>query len=205
MKTKIKEIGCLALVCVFLFLTGCSAQEKIVVQPTSLEELHYQIDVDSVPKSVREDSFFGNQEDFEIPNLVGTYTVVGAYWHHYLGSDLYDAAILRAVPANTTHIKDMGTEFPIADWEEYRIFQNKDIIVFDLSPMLNPEETLPERIRKQEEESYYQLQKEYQEGKIPEDRYINTPLQSIMVQTRYLDYLWEYYQEHLSELIVKAE
>lgn len=202
---KIKEIGCLALVCVFLFLTGCSAQEKIVVQPTSLEELHYQIGVDSVPKSVREDSFFGNQEDFEIPNLVGTYTVVGAYWHHYLGSDLYDAAILRAVPANTTHIKDMGTEFPIADWEEYRIFQNKDIIVFDLSPMLNPEETLPERIRKQEEESYYQLQKEYQEGKIPEERYINTPLQSIMVQTRYLDYLWEYYQEHLSELIVKAE
>ena len=202
---KIKEIGCLALVCVFLFLTGCSAQEKIVVQPTSLEELHYQIDVDSVPKSVREDSFFGNQEDFEIPNLVGTYTVVGAYWHHYLGSDLYDAAILRAVPANTTHIKDMGTEFPIADWEEYRIFQNKDIIVFDLSPMLNPEQTLPERIRKQEEESYYQLQKEYQEGKIPEERYINTPLQSIMVQTRYLDYLWEYYQEHLSELIVKAE
>ncbi len=202
---KIKEIGCLALVCVFLFLTGCSAQEKIVVQPTSLEELNYQIDVDSVPKSVREDSFFGNQEDFEIPNLVGTYTVVGAYWHHYLGSDLYDAAILRAVPANTTHIKDMGTEFPIADWEEYRIFQNKDIIVFDLSPMLNPEETLPERIRKQEEESYYQLQKEYQEGKIPEERYINTPLQSIMVQTRYLDYLWEYYQEHLSELIVKAE
>ena len=202
---KIKEIGCLALVCVFLFLTGCSAQEKIVVQPTSLEELHYQIDVDSVPKSVREDSFFGNQEDFEIPNLVGTYTVVGAYWHHYLGSDLYDAAILRAVPANTTHIKDMGTEFLIADWEGYRIFQNKDIIVFDLSPMLNPEETLPERIRKQEEESYYQLQKEYQEGKIPEDRYINTPLQSIMVQTRYLDYLWEYYQEHLSELIVKAE
>ena len=202
---KIKEIGCLALVCVFLFLTGCSAQEKIVVQPTSLEELHYQIDVDSVPKSVREDSFFGNQEDFEIPNLVGTYTVVGAYWHHYLGSDLYDAAILRAVPANTTHIKDMGTEFPIADWEGYRIFQNKDIIVFDLSPMLNPEETLPERIRKQEEESYYQLQKEYQEGKIPEERYINTPLQSIMVQTRYLDYLWEYYQEHLSELIVKAE
>lgn len=202
---KIKEIGCLALVCVFLFLTGCSAQEKIVVQPTSLEELHYQIDVDSVPKSVREDSFFGNQEDFEIPNLVGTYTVVGAYWHHYLGSDLYDAAILRAVPANTTHIKDMGTEFPIADWEEYRIFQNKDIIVFDPSPMLNPEETLPERIRKQEEGSYYQLQKEYQEGKIPEERYINTPLQSIMVQTRYLDYLWEYYQEHLSELIVKAE
>ena len=202
---KIKEIGCLALVCVFLFLIGCSAQEKIVVQPTSLEELNYQIDVDSVPKSVREDSFFGNQEDFEIPNLVGTYTVVGAYWHHYLGSDLYDAAILRAVPANTTHIKDMGTEFPIADWEEYRIFQNKDIIVFDLSPMLNPEETLPERIRKQEEESYYQLQKEYQEGKIPEERYINTPLQSIMVQTRYLDYLWEYYQEHLSELIVKAE
>ena len=193
------------MVCVFLFLTGCSAQEKIVVQPTSLEELHYQIDVDSVPKSVREDSFFGNQEDFEIPNLVGTYTVVGAYWHHYLGSDLYDAAILRAVPANTTHIKDMGTEFPIADWEEYRIFQNKDIIVFDLFPMLNPEETLPERIRKQEEESYYQLQKEYQEGKSPEERYINTPLQSIMVQTRYLDYLWEYYQEHLSELIVKAE
>lgn len=193
------------MLCVFLFLTGCSAQEKIVVQPTSLEELHYQIDVDSVPKSVREDSFFGNQEDFEIPNLVGTYTVVGAYWHHYLGSDLYDAAILRAVPANTTHIKDMGTEFPIADWEEYRIFQNKDIIVFDLSPMLNPEETLPERIRKQEEESYYQLQKEYQEGKIPEERYINTPLQSIMIQTRYLDYLWEYYQEHLSELIVKAE
>lgn len=202
---KIKEIGCLALVCVFLFLTGCSAQEKIVMQPTSLEELNYQIDVDSVPKSVREDSFFGNQEDFEIPNLVGTYTVVGAYWHHYLGSDLYDAAILRAVPANTTHIKDMGTEFPIADWEEYRIFQNKDIIVFDLFPMLNPGETLPERIRKQEEESYYQLQKEYQEGKIPEERYINTPLQSIMVQTRYLDYLWEYYQEHLSELIVKAE
>ena len=175
------------------------------MQPTSLEELHYQIDVDSVPKSVREDSFFGNQEDFEIPNLVGTYTVVGAYWHHYLGSDLYDAAILRAVPANTTHIKDMGTEFPIADWEGYRIFQNKDIIVFDLSPMLNPGETLPERIRKQEEESYYQLQKEYQEGKIPEERYINTPLQSIMIQTRYLDYLWEYYQEHLSELIVKAE
>lgn len=202
---KIKEIGCLALVCVFLFLTGCSAQEKIVVQPTSLEELHYQIDVDSVPKSVREDSFFGNQEDFEIPNLVGSYTVIGAYWHHYLGSDLYDAAILRAVPANTTHIKDMGKEFPIADWEKYRIFQNKDIIVFNLSPMLNPEETLPERIRKQEEESYYQLQKEYQEGKIPEERYINTPLQSIMVQTRYLDYLWEYYQEHLSELIVKAE
>lgn len=193
------------ILCVFLFLTGCSAQEKIAVQPTSLEELHYQIDIDSVPKSVREDSFFGNQEDFEIPNLVGSYTVIGAYWHHYLGSDLYDAAILRAVPANTTHIKDMGKEFPIADWEKYRIFQNKDIIVFNLSPMLNPEETLPERIRKQEEESYYQLQKEYQEGKIPEERYINTPLQSIMVQTRYLDYLWEYYQEHLSELIVKAE
>lgn len=67
------------MLCVFLFLTGCSAQEKIVVQPTSLEELHYQIDVDSVPKSVREDSFFGNQEDFEIPNLVGTYTALSEH------------------------------------------------------------------------------------------------------------------------------
>ena len=46
--------------------------------------------------------------------------------------------------------------------------------------------------------------KEYQAGKIPPERYFNEPLNSRLTQTRYLNYLWEYYHQQLPQLIQKS-
>lgn len=127
----------------------------------------------------------------------------GAYWHDYLGDELYPVAFLQAVPANTTKIKLPSSEISASDWEQYQIFKDQDVIIYDLYPMLYPEGTVPERVAQEVERSYYQTQEEYQAGKIPEDRYFHEPLNSRLTQTRYLNYLWDYYQNNLPDLITK--
>ena len=50
----------------------------------------------------------------------------------------------------------------------------------------------------------FKTQEEYQAGKIPPERYFNEPLNSRLTQTRYLNYLWEYYHQQLPQLIQKS-
>ena len=119
--------------------------------------------------------------------------LVGAYWHDYFGSDVCPVAFLRAVPANTTKIKLPTGEIPVSDWEQYQIFQDKDVIIYDLYSMFYPEKTMPEQLMEELEQTYYQTEEEYQAGKVPEDRYFNMPLNSRLTQARYLSYLWDFY------------
>ena len=111
---------------------------------------------------------------------------------------------MQAVPADTTKIKLPSGEIAVSDWEQYQIFQDQDVIIYDLYPMLYPEGTVPERVAQEVERSYYQTQEEYQAGKIPPERYFNEPLNSRLPQTRYLNYLWEYYHQQLPQLLQKS-
>lgn len=196
--------GSLVLLLPVLSLCGCTSSQNQVSAPTSPEQLGYTIDRQQIPQVVMEDSLFLNQETFYCPELSGNFTAVGAYWYDYLGSDAYPVAFLQAVPANTTKIKLPSGEISVSDWEQYQIFKDKDVIIYDLYPMLYPEGTVPERVAQEVERSYYQTQEEYQAGKIPQERYFNEPLNSRLTQTRYLNYLWEYYHQQLPQLIQKS-
>lgn len=196
-----------ALVCLSLLflLTGCLSGEGQVSEPTSPQKLGYDISQEMIPPTALEDTVFLNEETFYTPDIVGEYMVIGAYWHDYFGSDVCPVAFLQAVPANTTKIKLPSGEIPVSDWEQYQIFQDKDVIIYDLYPMFYPEKTMPEQLMEELEQTYYQTEEEYQAGKIPEDQYFHMPLNSRLTQARYLSYLWDFYQMNLPELIVKTD
>ena len=191
--------------CSMLLLTGCHSGEGQVSEPTSPQKLGYDISQEMIPPTALEDTVFLNEETFYTPDIVGEYMVIGAYWHDYFGSDVCPVAFLQAVPANTTKIKLPTGEIPVSDWELYQIFQDKDVIIYDLYPMFYPEKTMPEQLMEELEQTYYQTEEEYQAGKIPEDRYFHMPLNSRLTQARYLSYLWDFYQMNLPELIVKTD
>lgn len=142
-------------------------------------------------------------EHFEISSVYGS-----RYDHSdfHMGIDISDAEIANSdvVAAADGKVVDVTSEKSDSDWEQYQIFQNQDVIIYDLYPMLYPEGTVPERIAQEVERSYYQTQEEYQAGKIPPERYFNEPLNSRLTQTRYLNYLWEYYHQQLPQLIQKS-
>lgn len=198
-----KQLLSLIVLVVVLCLTACTINQNQVSKPTSPENLGYSISQEKISQTVLEDSEFFNQETFYHPDLYGDFIVVGAYWHDYLGDELYPVAFLQAVPANTSKIELPSGDIPVSDWEQYQIFKNQDVIIYDLYPMLYPEGTVPERVAQEVKHSYYQTQEEYQAGKIPEDRYFHEPLNSRLTQTRYLNYLWDYYQNNLPDLITK--
>lgn len=160
-----KNLLGIAVAFLLLCFSGCTSNQNQVSAPTSPEQLGYTIDQQQIPQVVMEDSVFLNQETFYCPELSGDFTAVGVYWHDYLGSDAYPVAFLQAVPANTTKIKLPSGEISVSDWEQYQIFQNQDVIIYDLYPMLYPEGTVPERIAQEVERSYYQTQEEYQAEK----------------------------------------
>lgn len=124
--------GSLVLLLPVLSLCGCTSNQNQVSAPTSPEQLGYTIDQQQIPQVVMEDSLFLNQETFYCPELSGDFTAVGAYWHDYLGSDAYPVAFLQAVPADTTKIKLPSGEISVSDWEQYQIFQDQDVIIYDL-------------------------------------------------------------------------
>lgn len=204
MKQHLRLIAMLC-ACSMLLLTGCRSGEGQVSEPTSPQKLGYDISQEMIPPTALEDTVFLNEETFYTPDIVGEYMVIGAYWHDYFGSDVCPVAFLQAVPANTTTIKLPTGEIPVSDWEQYQIFQDKDVIIYDLYPTFYPEKTMPEQLMEELEQTYYQTEEEYQAGKIPEDRYFNMPLNSRLTQARYLNYLWDFYQRTLPELIVKVE
>lgn len=204
MKQHLKLMAVLC-ACSMILLTGCRSSEGQVSEPTSPQKLGYDISQEMIPPTALEDTVFLNEETFYTPDIVGEYMVIGAYWHDYFGSDVCPVAFLQAVPANTTTIKLPTGEIPVSDWEQYQIFQDKDVIIYDLYPMFYPEKTMPEQLMEELEQTYYQTEEEYQAGKIPEDRYFNMPLNSRLTQARYLNYLWDFYQRTLPELIVKVE
>ena len=205
MKQHLRLTAVLVCLSLLFLLTGCNSSQPQVSEPTSPQKLGYDISREMIPPTALEDTVFLNEETFYTPDIVGEYMLVGAYWHDYFGSDVCPVAFLRAVPANTTKIKLPTGEIPVSDWEQYQIFQDKDVIIYDLYPMFYPEKTMPEQLMEELEQTYYQTEEEYQAGKVPEDRYFNMPLNSRLTQARYLSYLWDFYQINLSELIVKVE
>ena len=139
-----KNLLGIAVAFLLLCFSGCTSNQNQVSAPTSPEQLGYTIDQQQIPQVVMEDSLFLNQETFYCPELSGDFTAVGVYWHDYLGSDAYPVAFLQAVPADTTKIKLPSGEITVSDWEQYQIFQDQDVIIYDLYPMLYPEGTVPE-------------------------------------------------------------
>lgn len=119
-----KQLLSLIVLVVVLCLTACTANKNQVSKPTSPENLGYSISQEKISQTVLEDSEFFNQETFYHPDLYGDFIVVGAYWHDYLGDELYPVAFLQAVPANTTKIKLPFGEISASDWEQYRIFKD---------------------------------------------------------------------------------
>ena len=204
MKQHLRLTAVLVCLSLLFLLTGCNSSQPQVSEPTSPQKLGYDISREMIPPTALEDTVFLNEETFYTPDIVGEYMLVGAYWHDYFGSDVCPVAFLRAVPANTTKIKLPTGEIPVSDWEQYQIFQDKDVIIYDLYPMFYPEKTMPEQLMEELEQTYYQTEEEYQAGKVPEDRYFNMPLNSRLTQALYLSYLWDFYQMNLPELIVKV-
>lgn len=118
-----KQLLSLIVLVVVLCLTACTANQNQVSKPTSPENLGYSISREKISQTVLEDSEFFNQETFYHPDLYGDFIVVGAYWHDYLGDELYPVAFLQAVPANTTKIKLPSGEISASDWEQYQILR----------------------------------------------------------------------------------
>ena len=84
-----KQLLSLIVLVVVLCLTACTANKNQVSKPTSPENLGYSISQEKISQTVLEDSEFFNQETFYHPDLYGDFIVVGAYWHDYLGDELY--------------------------------------------------------------------------------------------------------------------
>lgn len=188
------------------FLTACSSEpQEVISTPSSLEELGYRIDEEAIPAVVLEDTQFLDENTMDPANITGGFTAISGYWHEPLGSSLYPMALLQAVPANTTKIKQHPSPIDLADWEQYRVFSDKNIIVYNVYPLYFPQGDLPSVIRKQVEESFYQTEAEYKAGNIPKEHYRSEPLMSQLSQTHYLDYLWDYYQRSIPSLIVPSK
>ena len=64
-----------------------------------------------------------------------------------LPEDCSTVLFLQAVPANTTYIQLSPSEkISTADWGQYHVFSNTEVMVFDLYPLwTKSEETLPQR------------------------------------------------------------
>lgn len=90
-----KQLLSLIVLVVVLCLTACTANQNQVSKPTSPENLGYSISREKISQTVLEDSEFFNQETFYHPDLYGDFIVVGAYWHDYLGDELYPVAFCR--------------------------------------------------------------------------------------------------------------
>lgn len=195
-----------------LFLCACSGKEAPEPQrPCSLEELGYRIDLQQVPEPLRQDTFLGDEEDHALPALPNaSYSTVEFSVYSVLDAEPQIALLLQAVPAKSQTLQLPGAEaFPVADWADYLIFQNKDILLFDLYPLVvDGEATLPERLRQQNEANSARLQQrldELMEGVLEDEsqwRDLSFGLTDTRGDSRYLDYLWAYYHDNIGELIV---
>lgn len=198
-----KQLLSLIVLVVVLCLTACTANQNQVSKPTSPEIWGTAF------LGKRFLKLFWKILNFSIrkPSIILTFMGI-LLWLGHIGMIIWvtnciRVAFLQAVPANTSKIELPSGDIPVSDWEQYQIFKDQDVIIYDLYPMLYPEGTVPERVAQEVECSYYQTQEEYQAGKIPEDRYFHEPLNSRLTQTRYLNYLWDYYQNNLPDLITK--
>lgn len=102
-------------------------------------------------------------------------------------------------------ILKMG-EIPAEEYGEYVIFANEDIVVYDLYPIFNPGSSVPQWERQTIESGEKSWQEQYAAGSIPEDKLsLHLPPYIKLAANRSVDYVWEYYQENLPKLIIKAE
>lgn len=210
-----KKVALLSLVLLLSLSSACSGQgPSEPATPCSLEELGYRIDLEQVPELLRQDTFLGDEEDHALPALPNaSYSTVEFSVYSVLDAEPQIALLLQAVPAKSQTLQLPGAEaFPVADWADYLIFQNKDILLFDLYPLVvDGEATLPERLRQEAKAREAQLQEKLDglmAGLLEDEsqwRDLSFGLTDTRGDSRYLDYLWAYYHDNIGELIVPLE
>ena len=197
-----------------LFLCACSGKEAPEPQrPCSLEELGYCIDLQQVPEPLRQDTFLGDEKLHSLPSLQNrSYSTLEFTVYGVLDAEPSIAFLLQGVPAGTEELWVGDEVLPIESWDSYRVFQNEDILVFDLYPLyIDAEQTLPQQLRQQNEANSARLQQrldELMEGVLEDEsqwRDLSFGLTDTRGDSRYLDYLWAYYHDNIGELIVPLE
>ena len=206
-----KKILLLIMSLVFSLQCACSSgQNTQAYPPTSLEDLGYTIDLQMIPETMRQDTMLRNEYELRI-QWDGSFTSLDMLVYVPLDAEPYTAMLLQAVPANKIELHIGSEIFPIEKWADYIVFQYDDIMVFDVySLAFDTNDPIPERIQQKYEEEEVNLTEKLNLllAETVEDsaefRDIRLGL-SVTSETRYLDYLWEYYHENIGRLIQKME
>lgn len=129
-----------------LCFCACTPVVEVTAEPASLESFGYEISFDQIPEEYRDKLVVRHRSDYDT-DWQGDFTELALDPSLGLTEDCSTVLFLQAVPANTTYIQLSPSEkISTADWGQYHVFSNTEIMVFDLYPLwTKSEETLPQR------------------------------------------------------------
>ncbi len=198
---------------VFLLFLQCACsfvQNSEPYTPVSLETLGYTVNVELLPESMRHDIAVNNEDEVYIP-WSGSYTTLDMLVYSTLDAEPQTAMLLQAVPANAFKLQIDSEILDIDEWMQYVVYENDDIIVFDVySLAFDTTLSLPSLIQQKKETESAILTEKLDDFLSPvvsdsaEYRDISLGL-SVTSETRYLEYLWEYCHDNIGELIKKVK
>ncbi len=198
---------------VFLLFLQCACsfvQNSEPYTPVSLETLGYTVNVELLPESMRHDIAVNNEDEVYIP-WSGSYTTLDMLVYSTLDAEPQTAMLLQAVPANASKLQIDSEILDIDEWMQYVVYENDDIIVFDVySLAFDTTLSLPSLIQQKKETESAILTEKLDDFLSPavsdsaEYRDISLVL-SVTSETRYLEYLWEYCHDNIGELIKKVK
>jgi len=190
-------------------LCACSPQNAAPARPCDLEELGYCLDLSAAPAVLQQELEQHASQELLLEGLQGSYRSLCILVYGPISAEPEPAMVLQALPAGTTEIQ-LGEEIlPVADWAPYLVYENEDLLLYDLYPLVCGEESLPQRLEQQRAERQLQLRQKLKEllsPTLPDDsawRDLSFGL-SCPSETLYTDYLWAYVHEHLSELVKES-
>ncbi|MGN0663460.1 MAG: hypothetical protein ACI4L5_00130 [Negativibacillus sp.] len=206
-----KKTLILMLVFLLLLLCACSsAQNSEPHAPVSLETLGYTVNLELLPESMRHDVTVNNEDEVYIL-WSGSYTSLDMRVYNVLDAEPQTAMLLQAVPADTSKLQIDSEIMDIDEWKQYVVYENDDIIVFDVYPLaFDTTLSLPASIQQKKEAESTILTEKLDDllstvvSDPAEYRDISLGL-SVTSETRYLEYLWEYCHDNIGELIKKVK
>ncbi len=199
-----------ALTLALLLLCACSSEPSAEISiPSSLDSFGYYLDLSVLPKTMQQDVGIRSEEDMFISDC-DSFTSLDFLIYGPLDAQVQTAMLLQAVPANTTQLQIHSKLIDIRVWDKYIVFKNRDIIVFDVFPLVFENSlSLPKQARQECEEASAKLTAKLDEmlsdhvTDSAEYRDISLAL-SATSKTRYLEYLWEYCHNNIDKLVKKA-
>lgn len=203
-----KTLTLLLFLLLFLQCACSSTQNSCPTTPVSLETLGYTIDLEMLPIAMRQDTMVRNEDEVYIP-WYGSYTSLDMLVYDSLDAEPQTAMLLQAVPTGTSYLQTEAGMISVDEWEKYVIFENNDIIVFDVYPLaFDTNLSLPELIVQNMKTEEMELMEKLDEllsnvvSDSAEYRDISLGL-SVTSETRYLEYLWDYCHDNIGNLIKK--